>query len=155
MEGKTVNNENYEKLKGLRLPAMAEEYERQDRLDDIDSYNFNQRLTLLIDVESGSLHNNRIVRNIKNAKFSESQARLSLIRYDKERRLDKSLINEFSTNRYLKNQRNIIITGASGCGKSYLGNAFGINACEQGYRVKYVRLPDLLQELEFSKMHST
>ena len=54
---------------------------------------------------------------------------------------------------YLKNQRNIIITGASGCGKSYLGNAFGINACEQGYRVKYVRLPDLLQELEFSKMH--
>lgn len=150
-----MNHENYGKLKALRLSGMAEEYERQERLDDIDSYSFNQRLTLLIDAESDKQYNNKILRNLKNAKFSEEQARLSKIRYDKDRHLDQSLITELATNRYIHKKRNIIITGASGSGKSYLGNAFGVNACEQGFRVKYVRLPDLLQELEFAKIHST
>jgi len=155
MEVVKMNSETYGKLKVLRLPAMAEEYSRQERLTDIDSYTFEQRLSLLVDAECDSQQNNKLERLVRNAKLSKRQARLALIHYDKKRKLDRVLINELSTNRYISRMRNIIITGAAGSGKRYLGNAFGINACQSGYRVNYVRLPDLLQEMEFAKTHKS
>lgn len=147
-----MNEENYRKLKLLRLPAMAEEYIRQSNIDNIDTYTFDQRLSLMIDSESDSQHNNKIKRLIKNGNFSESNALLTQIRYYEDRHLDKELISELSTNNYISKNRNIIITGAAGSGKSYLANALGINACHASMNVKYVRLPDLLNELSLSRV---
>lgn len=147
-----MNEENYKKLKLLRLPAMAEEYIRQTNLNDIDTYTFDQRLSLMIDCETDSQHNNKIKRLIRNGNFSEASALISEIKYYEDRHLDKELISELSTNNYITKNRNIIITGAAGSGKSYVANALGINACHASINVKYVRLPDLLNELSLARV---
>lgn len=147
-----MNEENYKKLKLLRLPAMAEEYKRQMNVEDIDMYTFEQRLSLMIDNEADSQHNNKIIRLIRNGNFSESSASLTQIRYYEDRHLDKKLITELSTNNYISKNRNIIITGAAGSGKSYIANALGVNACQACMNVKYVRLPDLLNELSLARV---
>ncbi|MBS5112710.1 MAG: IS21-like element helper ATPase IstB [Coprobacillus cateniformis] len=150
-----MNDENISKLKALRLPGMVAEYERQCTLEDIDTYTFDQRMSLMIDAEFDSEHNNKIKRLIKNANFSESSASLTQIKYYPDRHLDKALITELSTNSYIKKNRNIIITGASGSGKSYVANSLGVNACHNGLKVNYVRLPDLLHEFELSRLQKT
>ena len=148
----TMNKDNLNKLKALRLPGMMNEYERQSKLEDIESYTFDQRITLMIDAEFDSQHNNKITRLIKNAKFSEEQADLNKILYYPDRHLNKDLITQLSTNEYITKHKNILLCGAAGSGKSYLANAFGVNACMHGIKVKYVRLPDLLNEFELSKL---
>lgn len=62
------------------------------------------------------------------------------------------MIEELSTNSYIQQGLNIIIIGASGSGKTWISNAFGVNACLQRFRVRYVRLPDLFQEIEESRV---
>lgn len=144
--------DNLNKLKALRLPGMMNEYERQCGLDDIDTYTFDQRITLMIDAEFDSQHNNKIARLIKNANFSESQADLSKILYYPDRHLNKELITQLSTNEYITKKHNLFLCGASGSGKSYIANALGVNACMHGLKTKYVRLPDLLNEFELAKL---
>ena len=73
------------------------------------------------------------------------------INYKPEREINKDLIEELSTNEYIQQHLNIILIGASGSGKTWLSNAFGVNACLERYHVKYIRLPDLFQEIEEAK----
>ena len=92
-----MNKDNLNKLKALRLPGMMNEYERQSKLEDIESYTFDQRITLMIDAEFDSQHNNKITRLIKNAKFSEEQADLIKEYRDNIINLNKMLIEELSS----------------------------------------------------------
>lgn len=147
-----MNKDNYNKLKALRLPGMATEYERQCNLENIETYTFEQRLMLLVDAEFDNQHNNKINRLLKAANLSEKNASLSNIKYYSDRHLNKEQITELSTNEYVRKGKSIIITGACGSGKSYIANALGVNACESGISVKYVRLPDLLNEFELSRL---
>ena len=91
--------------------------------------------------------NNKLSRLIKKAEFRFTQACVEDIEYHTDRRLDKAQITQLSTCNYVQEKHNIIIMGASGNGKSYIGCALGISACRNFYTVKYVRLPDLLDDL--------
>ena len=62
------------------------------------------------------------------------------------------MIEELSTNEYIQQKLNIILIGASGSGKTWISNAFGVNACMERYKVQYIRLPDLFQEIEEAKI---
>ena len=73
------------------------------------------------------------------------------INYTSGRKLNRSLIQRLATCEYIAEHRNIFITGATGSGKSYLACAFGMEACKQYYNTKYVRLPDLLIDLEMAR----
>ena len=74
------------------------------------------------------------------------------INYKPDREINRGLIEELSTNEYIQQKLNIILIGASGSGKTWISNAFGVNACMERYKVQYIRLPDLFQEIEEAKI---
>ncbi|MGO5349261.1 ATP-binding protein, partial [Candidatus Paralachnospira sp. LCP21S3_A2] len=73
------------------------------------------------------------------------------INYTSGRKLNKALINRLATCEYISEHRNLFITGVTGCGKTYMACAFGMEACKRYYNTKYVRLPDLLIDLEIAR----
>lgn len=89
--------------------------------------------------------------NWAGATLSDPSASVEHIEYHPERRLDKKLILELASGNYIKNHHNMILMGASGNGKTWLANALAIQACRQFYKVKYIRLPELLDELAVAK----
>lgn len=155
MEEMKMNRDTYDKMLLLRLPGMAKAYKEQVDSADINDLTFDQRLELLVDAEVDSQHNHRIERLIANAKFVESKASVTQIKYYENRQLDKNQIVNLATNEYIRKQENIVIVGATGSGKSYIACALGVEACNAGLKVKYVRLPDLLSELELSRIQGT
>lgn len=155
MEEIAMNRDTYDKLLSLRLPGMAKEYKNQEESADINELTFNQRLAMLVDAEADSQHNHKIERLITNANFVESKASVTQIKYYADRQLNREQIMNLASNDYIKKQENIIIVGATGSGKSYIACALGIEACNAGLRVRYVRLPDLLSELELSRIQGT
>ena len=135
----------------LALFAMLRAYKEQYELNNIEEMTFEQRFTLLIDAEIDSRHNHLIERLIKNAQLSDKGASIEDIKYYADRQLNKDLIEELATNKYIDKGENIIIIGATGSGKSYLACALGNSACLEGRKVLYIRLPDLLTELNLGR----
>lgn len=150
-----MSEQTIDKLKQMRLPVFAEEYQNQKGNPEYINLSFDERLTLLVDREYDSRISHTIDRNINSAKFYDSNACLEAINYRPERQIDKDLIKELSTNQYLNDGLNIIIIGASGCGKTWLSNAFGVNACRAKKRVRYIRLPELLSDFELARIQGT
>ncbi len=151
-----INLETVKTLRALRLPGMARELESQ--LEEPQRYkalSFEDRLALLVDAESSSRHQNTINRRIRAAKLSESTASIEAIEYHEDRELNKGLITKLATCSYIQENHHAVLKGATGAGKSYIANALGIAACRKLYKVRYVRLPDLLNEFAVAKALNT
>ena len=88
---------------------------------------------------------------IRNAGFDQPEASIMDINYTSGRKLNKDLINRLATCEYISEYRNLFITGATGCGKTYMACAFGMEACKQYYNTRYVRMPDLLMDLDIAR----
>lgn len=146
-----MNQHNYDKLNLLRFMGMAQAYQSQSAIEDIHEWTFEERLGYLLDAEYDARKNNKIERLVRQANFSDSGARLEDIQYLPDRALNRDQFYKLSTNQYLKTAQNIVLVGATGSGKSYIACALGKNACLAGQKVKYVRLPDLLSELELAR----
>lgn len=145
-----MNQQNYNKMKTLKLSGMAESYETLFANPSFNDMSFDELLGLLLDHEESVRKSNKLNRLLKQAKFPE-QAAIEDILYDPDRKLDKDLLMKLSTGDYILEGRNIIFKGVSGAGKTWLATAFGVQACRQYYQVKYTRLPDLLEELKVAK----
>ncbi len=122
------------------------------------SFAVEDRFGMLVDIEYTSRKNNRLKRLIKNAGFDQPEANIMDINYTSGRKLNKELIKRLATCEYITEHRNLFITGATGCGKTYMACAFpkgclryGMEACKQYFNTKYVRLPDLLLDLEIAR----
>lgn len=151
-----MTNENtLSKLNDMRMTAMAETYMDQLRNPQYQDLSFEDRFSLLVDREWSRRQNNKLDRLMKNAGFRDTQASIEGIEYHADRKLDKAQILRLATGNYIKEKHNIIVKGASGNGKTYLGCAFGIAACRQFYHVQYTRLPDLLDELAIARGEGT
>lgn len=146
-----MNQETLRKLVEMKMGAMAELYQQQIQNNDYKSMEFEDRFNLLVDYEYDRRKSNRLERLIKQATFSEPTAAIEDIEYHPDRNLDKNQILELATGNYIQNHHNIILMGASGNGKTWISNAFGVHACRQFYKVKYIRLPELLDELAVAK----
>lgn len=146
-----MNQETLRKLTEMKMVAMAELYHQQSENKDYQAMDFDDRFNLLVDYEYDRRKSNRLERLIKQATFENPTAAVEDIEYHPDRKLDKNLILELATGNYLQNHHNIILMGASGNGKTWIANAFGIHACRQFYKVKYIRLPELLDELAVAK----
>lgn len=155
LEGKIMRNENtLDKLNKMRLGGMAEAYEIQAADREIQQLSFEERFNLLIDYEYARRQSNKLQRLITQGTFSEPAACIENIEYYPDRHLDKDLITRLATGQYINDRQNIIFMGASGNGKTWLANAFGIQACRQFKRVKYIRLPELIDELKVARFEA-
>lgn len=150
-----LNNATVSKLREMKLSVMADAFEKQALNSDFSALSFEERLGLLVDSEWLSRKNNRLDRLIRNAGFPYSNASLEDVEYHADRQLDKDFITRLGTCNFIEERYNLIILGASGGGKSWLANAFGMTACRNFYTVKYVRLPDLLGELAMARADGT
>ena len=146
MNGATLN-----KLHDMRLSAMAEAYRQQLSDPAIATLEFEERFGLLVDAEWSRRKSNRLNKLIRKADLQHSSAAIENIEYHADRKLDKGQIARLAGCAYITEKHNIIILGASGSGKTYLSCAFGIAACRNFYTVKYVTLPDLLNEMAVAR----
>ncbi len=146
-----TDKETIRKLIEMRLSSMAEGYKEQSNDKSFGKMTFDERFELLVDKEWSNRSNNKLKKLIKNAGFKINQACVENIEYHTDRNLNRSEVLKLSTCNYINENHDIIIIGASGSGKSYLGCALGISACRNYFPVKYIRLPDLLEELRVSR----
>ena len=146
-----VNETTISKLNEMRLPSMAESFRQQIQDQSFNELCFEERFGLMVDTEWARRKNNKLSRLIRKADFHFSQACIEDVEYHADRKLDKTQITRLSTCTYIQEKHNIIILGASGAGKTYLGCAFGIAANRNFYTAKYIRLPDLLNELAVAR----
>ena len=145
------NKETIRKLLEMKLSGMLESYEAQSRNSDYEKMTFEQRFNMIVDHEYSRRQSNRLNRLIDQAKFSEPTAAIEDIEYHPDRHLDQNLILELSSCNYILEKHNIILMGASGNGKTWISNAFGVQACRSSFKVRYIRLPELIDELEAAK----
>ena len=150
-----TNQVTIDKLIEMHLTSMADAFRNQ--LNDIrlQDVSFEDRLAMLVDVEYNTRKSNSLKRLIKNAGFDQPEAYIEDINYTSGRKLNKELIRRLATCEYITEHRNLVITGATGSGKTYLACAFGMEACKQRFKTKYIRLPDLLLDLEMARNEGT
>ena len=146
-----TNQSTMDKLIEMRLTTMADAFRNQLNDPKFKEVPFEDQFGMLVDIEYSSRKNNRLKRLIKNAGFDQPEANIMDINYTSGRKLNKELIRRLATCEYISEHRNLFITGATGCGKTYMACAFGMEACKQYYNTKYIRLPDLLIDLEVAR----
>ena len=130
---------------------MAKMFQQQLEMDGRTDLSFEERFGLIVDAEWTSRKNNRMKELIRRANYSISAACLEDVEYHSDRKLNKALINRLENCDYIREYRNIIILGATGSGKTFLANAFGMTASRNFITVRYARLPDLLGELAIAR----
>jgi DNA replication protein DnaC len=142
-----LNSPTFEKLSALRLHAMAQAWQDQQAHPDHAALSFDERFGLLVDVQWLARENRRLQRSLREAKLRLAQASLEAIEHYPQRPLDKALLRQLATGRWIAEHHNLAITGPTGTGKTFLACALAHQACRSGYRVLYRRLPRLLEEL--------
>ena len=139
-------------LKEMRFGGMAAELERQ--LADSESFrelSFEDRLALPVDAEWNRRQKNKYQRCLHNARLSIPNATVEGIEYYEDRKLSRKDFTLLSTCKYIEDEHHIILKGASGNGKTYLACALGEAACRKHLAVRYIRMPELLDELCYAK----
>jgi len=140
-----LSSPTIEKLKDMKLKVMA------DMLSDPDSslaeLSFEDRFALLVEAQWLARRNARIKRLIRDACFA-IDACIEDIRYHPDRKIDKKTVNTLACCTYIEKKLNVVTSGKTGSGKTYINCALGNSACRNLYRVKYYRIPELLLEIE-------
>ena len=139
-----------DKLRRLRLSGMVAALEEQQHLSEISTLSFEERLGLLVDREMSVRDSRRLTNRLRRARLRQA-AVLEDIDYTVARGLDKAVIARLGEGRWLNEHLNLLITGPTGIGKSWLACAFAHHACRLGHTARYLRLPRLLHELHIAK----
>jgi DNA replication protein DnaC len=124
------------KLRQMRLTGMARGWQALNETKQVFDLSFSEGLEILIEREEEERKNNRFNRMIKGARF-RYQASLEELSYEPSHGLNKSMIASLATCQYITKGESVLITGATGCGKSYLASALGHQACLHGHSVIY------------------
>lgn len=139
-----------EKLRQMKLAGMAEGLEEQQKNKSYEKLVFEERLGHLVDKEKDLRESKKLTGRLARAKLKQ-QACIEDIDYAHSRGLDRTLIRKLSTCTWIKEHHNLVITGLTGVGKSYIACALAHKACLEGYTSLYLRSPRLFTELEIAK----
>lgn len=145
-----LHHPTLDKLQTLRLSGMYHALIEQMNMPDVADLSFEERLGRLVDREMTERSDRRRTTRLRQAKFRLS-AQIEDIDYRYPRGLDTSLLLQLASCQWVKDRRNILITGPTGIGKTWIACALGHKACREGYTVLYLRLPRLLQEIPIAK----
>jgi len=148
-----LTNPTLDKLRSLKLTGMAEAFgeQLQKPLPELD---FESRLGLLIEREWLLRENRKLKRRLTSAKLQQN-ACMEDIDYKHPRGLSKTVIQELFRCQWVTQRLNLLITGPTGCGKTYLASAMAHRACLTGLTARYYRLPRLWNELKIAKANGT
>ena len=143
-----------EKLKKMRLPGMAEAFLNQLSQPSNTTMSFEEKLGLLVDYEWTHRQNRKLERMLKKASFKIS-ACMEDIDYQHPRELDRKVMENLSTCQWILSAQNVIITGPTGTGKTYLSCALGNQGCRQGFSTRYFQVSKLLSKINMAKGDGT
>lgn len=143
-------NPTIDKLQTMRLYGMSSAFAEQLKQPDIEALSFNERFALLVDSEMIDKENRRLKSRLHKAKLKQSAA-MEDIDYKQPRGLDKALLLQLASCNWVKEHHNILVTGSTGTGKTYLACALAHKACLTSFSAYYARLPRLLPELIIAK----
>ena len=145
-----LNEQTYQKLIEMKLPAMAEGFRRyMDGVAD-DQLSFDERFGMLVDREYTFRQDRDMKKRLDKAELRE-KACLEDINYRHPRNLDRSVMQRLGTCQWIKNHQNVLITGATGLGKTWLACALANQACREGHSTRYARVSRLLQDLQIAR----
>jgi DNA replication protein DnaC len=146
-----LNQPTIEKLTVMKLSGMAKAFADQMQRPDMASLCFEERFGLIVDFQMTELENRRMQNRLRTAKlrFSASIEDLDL---RQGRGLDRAMILSLAQNQWVRQHHNILVTGPTGAGKSYLACALAQKACRDGHTVLYQRLPRLLHDIAVARL---
>lgn len=140
-----------DKLHEMRLSAMAEAWIAQGRDPQAGALGFDERFSMLVDAEHMARDNRRLNRLLKEADLRIPNACIEDVRASPQRGLDRAMLRQLGSCAWIGEHLNVLITGLTGVGKSYLASALGQAACRKGMRVAYRRVPRLFDELALGR----
>jgi len=132
---------------------VADAFRDQSNDQSYENYSFAERL--LVDIEWDKRKNNRLKRLIQESHFKFSNANVADVDYHQDRKLDRNQIIDLASCSYIQENENIIVTGASGSGKTWLACALGMAACKKYFSVRSIRLPELLDDLAVARSENS
>ncbi len=138
-------------LKELHLSGMARSWQTLCETRQAQELSFSEGLQILLHSEMEERQNNRFDRLLKAAKF-RYQASVPEINFDPSRGLDKGLLTELTSCQYIEKGEAVLITGATGSGKSFLASALGHQACVNGYKVMYFNTQKFMIRLKMARL---
>jgi len=145
-----LTNPTIETLKSLKLHGLLEALEEQQQTPAVHALSFEERIALLVDRERLWRENQRRTRLLRGARLKVAAASVEDIDYKATRGLDKRQIAALATGEWIRRGQNLLITGATGSGKTWIGCALAQQACRQGSSVLYWRVPRLIEELRIA-----
>lgn len=137
----------YDKLVSMRLLGLADAWKKLQADPATQKLDVDERLGMLVDAEWTYRENRRMKRNLREAKLKMAQACVEDIDYPAKRKLDRKLIRQLATCKWVEMHQNIVVTGKTGVGKTYVACALAQQACRRGYRILYRRVSRLFDEL--------
>jgi DNA replication protein DnaC len=145
-----MNEATLTKMKQMKLYGMHSVFKTAIETGKSDNYTLDQFVSMIIDAEWDDKNNRRIARSIKNAKF-HYKASIESIVYEDSRNIDQTKLLRLAECEFINKKENILITGSTGAGKSYIATALGYQACIEGYNVMYYNTTKLFSELKMAK----
>jgi DNA replication protein DnaC len=140
-----------EQLHALKLTTMAATWSAQPQNAELTALSFDDRFALLVDAEWRARENKRLGRALRDAKLKLPHASIEAIDYPARRELDKAVIRQLATCRWVEEHQQVLITGATGTGKSFVACALAHHACRRGYRAYYRRASRLFDDLKLAR----
>ena len=145
-----MNETTLSKMRQMKLFGMYGAFKSAIETGKTDNYTTDEFIAHITEAEWDDRQNRKISRSVTNARF-RYKAAIEEIIYDFSRNIDKNKIIRLAECDYINKAENILITGSTGVGKSYLASAFGHQACMEGYRVLYFNMDKLLARLKMAK----
>jgi len=143
--------QTFSKMHSLKLHGMVEALTEQNQNAMYTELAFNERLGMLIDREISVRDNRKIANLLRGARLRHSTACAEEFDFRTPRGLTKEVIIALMQNDWIKGKQNVIITGPTGSGKTFIACALANSACRGGYSTQYIRLPRLLQEMHIAR----
>ena len=142
-----LTQQTLEKMNVMKLAAMAEAFEQQLGSGEHAKLSFEERVGLLVDCEWTAREQRKLTRRLRVAKPRYSSASLEDVDFKHPRGLNRQHVLSLGSCSWIQDQHNVVITGPTGSGKTYLACAFVERACRRGFTARYVRMPRLLHEV--------
>ncbi len=145
-----MNEQTLERMKQMKLYGMLRNFKHVLESSNMDALTADELVLQLVESEWEDRHNRAVNRSILNAKF-RYKASIESIDYSLERGLDQNIVHRLAECTFIKQAQNVIITGSTGTGKSFLASALGHQACLLGFKVYYANTMRLLAQLKMAK----